>query len=320
MRPEVVCIGEVLVDLLSTKHGKLSDSPGFTKCAGGAAANVAVGLAKLGVRSAFSGRIGDDPFGVFLHRELARHGVDTSGIVYDSRRRTRLAFVSLTKSGERDFEFWERHPADEQLQRSDINVKKVSMAKIIHIGSFLLLDEPSRSTALWIAEVLHRRGCVISFDPNVRLSLWQSRPDARKIHLSLVKHATIVRLNAEEAYFLTGKRRLDSAVRQLRSLGPSVVVVTLGENGCYASSRQGATFVREFPVKVIDTTGCGDGFLAGFLAGMVKNSSTPDDISLEKLYSLCRYANAAGALTATRRGAAAAMPTASQVQKFLSSR
>lgn len=319
--PEITCIGEVLVDFISTRNGVgLSESLGFKKFAGGAAANVATGIAKLGVRSAFVGKVGNDPFGMFLCQELTRCGVDTSGIVTDDRYKTRLAFVSLTKSGERDFEFREQHPADEQLQRSEIDVVKLGKSKIIHISSFLLLNEPSRSTALYIAERFHKRGCIISFDPNLRLSLWKSMPEARRIHLAMVKRAAILRLNEEEALFLTGKRRLDSAVEQLRSLGPSVVVVTMGKNGCYAVSNTGSTVVRGFPVNVVDTTGCGDGFLAGLLTGMVKTSSRPNEISLETLYSICRYANAVGALTAARRGVISALPTASQIQRFLSTR
>ena len=319
--PQVTCVGEALVDLIATKRGvTLSDAHDFTKYAGGSAANIAVGLANLGIRTAFVGRVGKDPFGKFLGDEFARHSVDCSGVIYDPDRKTRLAFVSRTTSGDRDFEFWERQPAGEQLRWSDIDLKRVVRSKIVHIGSFLLLQEPSRSTALRLAEALQRSGCILSFDPNLRLSLWRSKSEARRIHLAMVKRATILRLNAEEAFFLTKKRVLESAVKELRALGPSTVVVTMGNKGCYASSEQGSTWVKGFRVKVADTTGCGDGFFAALLAGLVRAASTPHDLSLDSMYSICRTANAVGALTATRYGVIGALPTSAQVRRFLSTR
>ena len=124
MKPqaEVSCVGEVIVDFVSTKAGAtLSQTPGFLKHAGGAAANVAVGLSRLGVRTSFIGKVGHDPFGEFLKRELRKCGVETSGIRTDDRRRTRLAFVSRTRAGERDFAFWEAYPADEYLETREID-------------------------------------------------------------------------------------------------------------------------------------------------------------------------------------------------------
>src|ERR1041385_262704 len=179
--PDITCIGEVLIDFISTKKGvTLSDVPGFVKCAGGAAANVAVGLAKLGILSAFVGKVGNDPFGKFLHRQLREEGVDVSGLRTTQDYNTRLAFVSLSKSSERDFKFWEQHPAVEQLQLSDVNPDRLRKSKIVHISSFLLLNEPARSTALRIARRLKQKRCDISFDPNLRLSLWKSHMEARK--------------------------------------------------------------------------------------------------------------------------------------------
>lgn len=319
--PQITCVGEALVDFVSTKNGvTLSNAPGFVKCAGGASANVAVGLAKLGVRSAYVGRVGNDSFGNFLRDELARKGVDISGVKLDRERKTRLAFVSLTTSGDRDFEFHEQHPAGERLIRSDIDLAKLKASRVVHIGSFLLLNEPARSTAFALAKEIRRHGSMISFDPNLRLSLWRSRHEARSINVQMIKHTSILRLNQEEAYFLTGKRNIRSAVKHLRALGPSVVVVTLDKEGCYACTEQGSVFVKGFRVRAIDTTGCGDGFLAGLLAGLVKSSRTLEGISMESLYLSCRYANAVGALTAKKRGGISAMPGSAEVKQFLSTR
>ncbi len=315
--PHITCLGEGFVDFISTKNGvSLSAAPGFAKRAGGACANVAAGVAKLGVGSAFAGNVGDDSFGHFLRNELAKAGVDVAGIRFDRMHKTRLAFVSLAKSGERDFEFRGHHPADEHLNLRNVQINKLARSAIVHIGSFLLLREPSRSTAMRVAAALIQKKCMISFDPNLRLSLWNSRSEARRLNLAMAAQATILRLNQEEALFLAGRKNIDSAVRELSALGPSIVVATMGKEGCYVRTGKGSTYVKGFKVRSIDTTGCGDAFFAAFLAAIAKNPSTP--IPLELLYSMCRYANAAGALTATKLGAMAAMPTARQVDKFLS--
>src|SRR5262249_33721650 len=151
-----------------------------------ATANLAVGLAKLGVDVEFAGKVGNDPFGLFLREELRRWGVATRWLSFDGGHRTRLAFVSLDMAGEREFEFWEQTPADTRLTARDLNMDRIAASGIVHIGSFLLLAEPSRSTAINAAKNLNRRGVAVSFDPNLRLSLWRSRSEARKVSLAMV--------------------------------------------------------------------------------------------------------------------------------------
>ncbi len=318
-KPSVTCIGELIADFISLKPGTtISNTPAFSKRAGGAAANVAVGLAKLGVASSFVGKVGSDSIGIFLRDELRSHGVDVSGLRFDRSHKTRLAFVSLTSMGERDFEFWEQHPADEQLRPPDLNLNRISESAIIHLSSFLLLGEPSRSTAMVIVNELRKRGCEISFDPNLRLSLWDSKSEARRMLLRMAANATILRLNEEEATLLTGMRNTRDATKRLISIGPSVVVVTSGSRGCAVRTAGRYAVVKGFRVKTVDTTGCGDAFLAGLLSGIVKARKPAHELSLEELRPMCRYANAVGALTSTRYGGIASLPHAAQARKFLS--
>ncbi|HYQ86260.1 MAG TPA: carbohydrate kinase [Bacteroidota bacterium] len=319
--PSITSVGEILVDFVSTRAGTtLSKAPGFTKHAGGAAANVAVGLAKLGVRTAFIGRVGRDPFGHFLASELRKNGVNTARVRIDDSHRTRLAFVSRTRSGGRDFVFWGSSPADEQLQRSDVDFARLSRSSIIHIGSFLLLKDPARSTAFHIAEKASRLGSIVSFDPNLRLSLWRSAREARRNLLRMVRHTSVLRLNSEEAYFLTGSRRYRRAGAKLLAEGPNLVAITLGARGCYACTKLHSVFVRGFKVAVVDTTGCGDGFLAALLFGSLAGRNQIRNFSASTLESICRFANAAGALTAMRPGVISALPSRRQVERFLASR
>lgn len=315
---EITCIGEALVDFVSTKRGvPLSGAPGFLKLAGGASANVAVGLAKLGTRSAFIGKVGNDPFGNFLQTELNRNGVDASGVRFDDEHKTRLAFVSLTKSGDRDFEFWERRPADEQLLPSDLDFNKVGKSKIVVIGSFLLMNEPARTSLFRIAKKLRRQRCIIAFDPNARLTLWRSHNEARKIILKALCLSHVVRMNIEEAKFLSEIDNIEIAAEKFIAMGPELVVVTFGEEGCYFKTAQHSGFMKGFSVKAADTTGCGDGFFAALLHGIVQSHKTISGLSLGEIASVCREANAAGALTATRHGAIPALPDSNRMRQFL---
>jgi sugar/nucleoside kinase (ribokinase family) len=318
--PEVTCIGEALIDFVSTKKGvTLAEAEGFLKLAGGAPANVAVGLAKLGTRSAFIGKVGDDPFGKFLRTELTGYGVDASGISFDAAHKTRLAFVSVTASGGRDFEFWEKNPADEQIFPGDVDFATVSKSKVVAISSFLLLHEPARTSFFRIAKRLRRKGCLFSFDPNLRLSLWGSRTEARKVVLKAIGLSDILRMNDEEAAFLSGMRDVESASELFLSKGPRLVVVTLGEKGCYFRTAMHSGFVKGFRVKNADTTGCGDGFYAALLHGFVRSGKSIGELSLSELASICRTANAVGALTASKHGAIPALPDAASVKRFLKS-
>jgi len=316
--PEVTCIGETLIDFVSTEKGvTLSEAAGFLKLAGGAPANVAVGLAKLGTRSAFVGKVGADPFGQFLRSELNRYGVDSSGVSFDREHKTRLAFVSLTRSGDRDFEFWERNPADEHLLPADVDIDKVARSKIVAVSSFLLNHEPARTSLFRIVKRLRRKGCLIAFDPNLRLALWKSREEARRNIVKAIRLSHVLRMNDEEAAFLSGTEEIETAAAAFISMGPELVVVTRGEKGCYFRTAQHSGYMKGFRVKNADTTGCGDGFYAALLHGLVCSGKSIAGLTLSDLASNCRTANAAGALTAAKHGAIPALPDAALLKKFV---
>lgn len=317
-KPDVTCIGEIIVDFVSTKKGvSLSDAPAFMKLPGGAPANLAVGLVRLGVPTAFIGRVGDDSFGQYLCNELRKIGVMSGGIVFDKQHKTRLAFVSLTPSGERFFEFWESQPADIQLRFSDVNLSTLRESKIIHISSFLLLKEPARSSLIQIISEFQGGECFISFDPNIRLNLWKTDTKAKMLMMKVIKFTHILRLNHQEASFLTGLSDIEDSAKQLLQAGPEIVVITRGERGCYFRTKKVDGYADGFSVDAVDTTGCGDGFLAGLLQGLLGNDLRIDELSKEELHDICRYANAVGALVATRPGAITALPDKESVKQFL---
>ena len=317
-KPDVTCIGEIIVDFVSTKKGvSLSDAPAFMKLPGGAPANLAVGLVRLGVPTAFIGRVGDDSFGQYLCGELRKIGVMSGGIVFDKQHKTRLAFVSLTPSGERFFEFWESQPADIQLRFSDVDLSTLRESKIIHISSFLLLKEPARSSLIQIISEFQGKECLISFDPNIRLDLWKTETKAKMLMMKVIKFTHILRLNQQEASFLTGLSGIEEAAKQLLHAGPEIVVITRGERGCHFRTKNVDGYADGFSVDAVDTTGCGDGFLAGLLQGLLGHDLKIDELSKEELHDICRYANAVGALVATRPGAITALPDKETVKQFL---
>jgi len=314
--PDVVALGELLVDFVPTVSGvSLIEAPAFKKAAGGAPANVAAGLAKLGVSAGFMGKVGDDAFGHFLARTLEDTGVDTSKLCFSSSARTALAFVSLRADGERDFMFY-RHPSADMLYApEDVDTEYIRCSKILHFGSISLIGEPSRGATLHAIETARRAGVTISYDPNLRLSLWPSASAAREGMLLGWPLAQIIKVSEEELVFLSGTDELDSGARQLWHDDLRLLIITRGSSGCrYVATRYSGE-VATFPVKTVDATGAGDGFVAGLLKGLLAHPSADQDEA--QLAEICLYANAVGALTTTERGAIPALPTAARVEMLL---
>lgn len=170
---KVICLGELLIDLISCrKDVSLADSRGFEKAPGGAPANVAVGLVKLGVKTGFIGKVGDETFGHYLKRTLRRNKVDTTHLILDKKTRTTLAFVSRFSNGQNEFTFF-RHPgADMMLKPAEIKEDYFKGARIFHFGSISLIHEPGRSATLKALQLAKKHRLIISYDPNLRLSLW----------------------------------------------------------------------------------------------------------------------------------------------------
>jgi fructokinase len=313
---DVIALGELLIDFVPTVSGvSLIEAPAFQKAPGGAPANVAVGLAKLGASAGFLGKVGDDAFGHFLTQTLSEHGVDISGVRFDPEARTALAFVSLRADGEREFMFY-RHPsADMRYRPDEVDLEAIRRAKIFHFGSISLIGEPSRSATLLAVQTARESGARISFDPNLRLNLWPTENEARQRVLETLPLAQVVKIAEEELRFLTGIAGLEAAARALWHPGLELLVVTLGAAGCRWFTVGGTGQAEGFSVQPVDTTGAGDGFVAGLLYGLLQSADHPP--APERLYEICRFANAVGALTTTRRGAIPALPTLLEVRTFM---
>ncbi|GAB4522899.1 MAG: carbohydrate kinase [Anaerolineae bacterium] len=306
----IVSMGELLIDFVALESGvSVGEASGFQKAPGGAPANVAVAVARLGQPSAFLGQVGDDPFGHFLKGVLDADHVDTSGLRVTDQARTMLAFVSLAAGGERSFVFY-RHPsADILMTPEDVALDVIARGKIFHYGSITLIQEPGRAAMLAALEYAREQGLLISYDPNLRLNLWPDADTARREMLAGLEYAHILKISDEELEFLTGGHDVAPLWRDALRL----IVVTHGADGATAYTRDTSVTAAPFRVESVDTTGAGDGFVAGMLSGILTN---PDDY-LEKLPELLRFANAVGALTTTKRGAIPALPTRAEVEAFM---
>ncbi len=312
---DVVTCGELLIDFVALETSvSLVEAHTFEKAPGGAPANVAVGLARLGRRVSFLGQVGDDDFGDFLVATLEKDRVDTSGLSRSSRARTALAFVSLKAGGERDFMFY-RHPSADMLwEASEADCVIAASGKTFHFGSITLVSEPSRASTLRALKSAREHGALISYDPNLRLPLWPSPDAARDGMLVGFGRANVVKMSREELVFLSGIEDVDRAARQIWHPELRLLAVTEGAGGCWWFTPEAQGHQPGFAVRPVDTTGAGDAFVAGLLTGLIEADYATDAAALE---GALRLANAAGALTVTRRGAIPALPTRSEIDAFL---
>ncbi|KAG6605685.1 probable fructokinase-7 [Cucurbita moschata] len=316
----VVCFGEVLIDFVPTVGGvSLAEAPAFKKAPGGAPANVAVGMSRLGGSSAFIGKVGDDEFGYMLVDVLKQNNVDCSGVRFDPKARTALAFVTLRADGEREFLFF-RHPsADMLLTERELEVKVIEQAKIFHYGSISLIDEPSKSAHLAALKLARKSGCLLSYDPNLRLALWPSPEAARDGIMSIWDQADVVKISEDEITFLTGgDDPYDDNVVLKKLFRPNfkLLIVTEGPHGCRYYTQKFRGRVAGIKSNSVDTTGAGDAFVSGILFGLASDLSIFQDE--QRLRDALRFANACGALTVTERGAIPALPTKEAVENLLS--
>jgi fructokinase len=315
---DIVCLGELLVDMFPAEYGRrLAEVSAFLPKPGGAPANAAVAAARLGARSAFIGKVGDDAFGHHLVDVMRANGVDTRGIRFDREARTTLAFIAKPDANTQEFVFYRNPGADTRLRPDELDRELLQGTRVLHFGSLSLGAEPIRS-ATWEALKLARQGgALISFDVNYRPSLWESPQQALDQVRSMIPHVDLVKVNEIELELLTGSQE-SAASRRLLELGPRLVVVTLGPLGSYFATLEGGEHVPPFQVEAVDATGCGDAFIAGLLWQLIAGGDWRAQLTSERLRYILRYANAVGALTATKVGVIPALPNAAQVEEFLS--
>lgn len=311
----IVCMGELLVDFVAQETGvELARATTFTRSPGGAVANVAVGLSRLGVSSRFVGKVGSDPFGGFLRDTLTKEGVDTTPLRVSAEYPTALVFVALDAERVPSFYLFGHPSADQTLTEDEVGAAALAGAEFLHLGTVSLVREDTRRATKKLLRLAQAQKTKVSFDPNFRLHMWKDHALLRQLALEIAGESALVKLNESELLFLTGTAEPSAGARKLAALGVEVVVVTLGPRGAYYYSRDGEGDSPGFPVAAVDTTGAGDGFAAGLLAGLTGKPWPP---SAEELAAAVRLANAVGAIVTTAVGAMTALPARGEVEKFL---
>ncbi len=304
----IFCIGEVLIDFVAENQGAdLSKATNFTKKAGGAPANVACAIAKLGGKSAFIGCVGNDPFGTFLLNTLESFDVDLS-YVQRSQTFTTLAFVSLAANGERDFVF--SRGADRELSY-DSSIKVDIKDHMVHLGAATaLLGGPlEKAYGHYLFDAITENS-FISFDPNFRTDLWKDNEAVFiKKSMPYIEKSHLCKFSLEEAQMISKKSSLPEACEELHNVGAKIITITLGSEGTYVSTKNTQKTIPSIPVTPVDTTGAGDAFI-GCLLQQISKLSTHEQLLKNDtlLMDMVVYANKAGAITTTGYGAIESLP------------
>jgi fructokinase len=337
---DITCLGELLVDMFPAETGRrIADVSAFLPVPGGAPANAAVAAARLGAQSAFIGKVGDEAFGHHLSDVLAAEGVDVRGIRFDTEARTTLAFIAKPDPDHAEFVFYRNPGADTRLRAEELDGELLGTTRVFHFGLLSLSEEPIRSATWEAVRIAREGGALISFDVNFRPTLWKDPSEAFDQAISMLPHADLVKLNEIELEVISDSRlriaelglgtaefeseiqgpgsQIAATVRAVLERGPKLCVVTFGPYGSYAQTAECAEFVPAFRIKAVDALGCGDAFMAGLLWQLVSSAAWREQLNADRLRTILRYANAVGAITAQTMGVIPALPTATQVERFL---
>lgn len=312
----VVCFGEALIDLLAEPDRYGRPDGRFIRYAGGAPANVAVAVARLGGAATYVGMLARDPFGDFLLASLAAEGVDVQAVVRTDAAPTGLAFVRLGPDGERRFSFYRPPAADLLFRAADLRPDTFADAAVFHACSNSLTAAGIARATLAGARLARKAGALVSFDLNLRPDLWPPGTDPRPRLWQLLRNAHLVKFSSEELAFLGGRAEV---LAGLWKGAARLAIVTDGARPIRVWSRNSRRRVAPFAVQSVDSTAAGDAFVGGFLAWLCTQRLDAEALGAdpENLMPGIRLAAACGAIAVGRHGAFAAMPTRKEVDAFL---
>ena len=313
---DVTALGELLIDFtesgVSAGGNKLLEAN-----PGGAPCNVLAMLQKLGKRTAFIGKVGQDAFGDLLEDTLREAGIGTQGLKRDSRVHTTLAFVHTLAGGERSFSFYRNPGADMNLRAEEVEDALVSSCRIFHFGSLSMTDEPCREATRMAVSRAKQAGALISFDPNLRESLWDSLDHAKEQIAWGLSQCDLLKISDNELAFMTGTEDFDEGAARLLRQCPQIQLlnVTAGEEGSMAYYGGQRCHVPVWRVPAVEKTGAGDTFCACVLNYVLEHGL--QGLSPEDLREMLAFANAAAALIIQRKGALKMMPAREEICQLL---
>lgn len=311
---DVTAIGELLIDFTCTGQNS-QGYPVMEAHPGGAPANFLATLAKLGASAALLGKVGDDSFGHLLSNTLEQAGVSTNGLIFDPSAFTTLAFVTLDHAGERSFSFARKPGADTQLHFEELDLTLIEQAKVFHFGTLSLTHDPARSATRKAVEYARKLGKLITFDPNLRLPLWESAEDAKREMLWGLSQADVVKLSDDEAEFLFGLDPQESAAHIRACYGVKLVFVTCGAKGCwFENGLARGDVAAPSGIDVADTTGAGDIFGGAAVWGLLQARQAPELLNETDLAVITQFACSAATLSTKTPGGIPSVPPLEEVQ------
>lgn len=316
---DVVALGELLIDF--TEHGMSEQgNTMFEANPGGAPCNVLAMLEKLGKKTAFIGKVGKDTFGEQLKKTVEELGIYTGNLLVDEEVHTTLAFVHTAADGDRDFTFYRNPGADMMLRKEEVSEELVKRAKIFHFGTLSSTHEKVKEATRFAIEVAKKAGCLLSFDPNLRVPLWDDLTDAKNEIEYGLKQCDILKISDNEVEFLCGTTDYAAAAKELAyKYGIKVVFVTMGKEGSLAFYNDDMVMEPAVIQKgTIETTGAGDTFCASALNFILEYGI--DNLDEKLLREILTFANAAASIITTRKGALRVMPCKSEVEDLICKR
>lgn len=316
---DVVALGELLIDF--TENGvSPQGNPLLEANPGGAPCNVLAMLNRLGKRTAFIGKVGNDAFGQMLAKEVEKSGTDISNLVFDENVHTTLAFVHTKPDGDRDFSFYRNPGADMMLTKEEVMEDVVKAGRIFHFGTLSSTHEGVREATRYAVETAKQNGLLVSFDPNLREPLWNSLEDAKEEIAYGLSKCDILKISDNEVAFMTKTQDYEKGAAILRErYGIPLMFVTLGRDGSRAYYKELKVEVQPFLQDgTIETTGAGDTFEGCALNYILEHGM--DSLTEENLRELLTFANAGASIITTRRGALRVMPSFEEISSLAASR
>jgi fructokinase len=309
-------LGELLIDF--TENGISSQGNVLMEAnPGGAPCNVLAMLGKLGKKTAFIGKVGQDHFGDMLRETIESVGINADGLITDKMVPTTLAFVHTKQDGDRDFSFYRNPGADMMLQKEEVALDKIQASKIFHFGTLSFTNKEVRETSQFAIQYAKSKGVLLSFDPNLREPLWQDIIDAKSVIAYGMECCHVLKIADNELTFMTGETDYKKGVRILQEQYQiPLICVTLGKNGSRAYYK-GMEVIEEpfLQENTIETTGAGDTFTGCILNTILEKGL--DQLTQKDLQEMLRFANAAASLVTTKRGALRVMPEKEEIRALI---
>ena len=310
---DVIALGELLIDF--TMNGKSEQGNNlFEANPGGAPCNVLAILRKLGKKTAFIGKVGDDQFGRLLRETIEEAGINSDNLLVDKEINTTLAFVHTFPDGDREFSFYRKPGADMMLKKEEIHEESIAKARIFHFGTLSMTHDDVREATMKAVELAKKNGLLISMDPNLRPPLWSSLELAKEQMLAAMEYCDILKISDNEIQFVTGVEDYDEGIQIIRDrFQIPLVCLTLGKEGSRAYYKDLCVEVPGFvQEKVVDTTGAGDTFCGCVLNYVLEHGM--EDLNEDNLKEMLTFANAAASLITTKKGAIRSMPEKEEIE------